>query len=58
MYTTIASTITNSATPPESKKTFAEKHPFLLNVLAGLLTGFIFLFAFWGKIVAWIEGWF
>lgn len=56
--TTIASTISNSSTPSESKKTFAEKHPFLLNVLAGLLTGFIFLFAFWEKIVAWIEGWF
>lgn len=56
--TTIASKIEKGFDESNNPKSFAEKHPFLLNVLAGLLTGFIFLFAFWEKIVTWIEGWF
>ena len=39
-----------------SKKKFSEKHPYLLNIIIGLLTGFVLLFSFWGEIVNWIEG--
>lgn len=39
-----------------SKKKFSEEHPILLNVIIGLITGFILLFSFWQNIVDWIEG--
>lgn len=39
-----------------SKKKFSEKHPVLLSVIIGLITGFILLFSFWQNIVDWIEG--
>ena len=39
-----------------TQKTFAEKHPIILSIAIGLLTGFILLFSFWEKIINWIEG--
>lgn len=39
-----------------AKKKFSERHPILLSVIVGLVTGFILLFSFWQDIVNWIEG--
>lgn len=41
-----------------SKKNFVEKHPILISIITGIITGFILLFSFWENIVTWIEGWF
>ena len=38
------------------EKNFAEKHPIIVSLITGLITGFILLFSFWDKIVNWIEG--
>ena len=38
------------------KKKFFEEHPIFLNIIIGLITGFILLFSFWQNIVDWIEG--
>lgn len=54
--TTIAGKIENESKQEKPIKSFAEKHPFLISVLAGLLTGFILLFSFWKEIIIWIEG--
>lgn len=40
----------------ESQKKFSEKHPILISVIVGLITGFVLLFSFWQDIVNWIEG--
>ena len=39
-----------------SKKKFSEKHPILISIILGLITGFVLLFSFWQNIVNWIEG--
>lgn len=38
------------------KKKFSDKHPILISVIVGLITGFVLLFSFWHNIVNWIEG--
>ena len=39
-----------------SKKKFSEKHPILISVIVGLITGVVLLLSFWQDIVNWIEG--
>lgn len=40
----------------EESKSFYQKHPVLCSLLISFIVGFLFLFSFWGKIVAAIEG--
>lgn len=39
-----------------NEKNFAEKHPIIVSLITGLITGIILLFSFWDKIINWIEG--
>lgn len=38
------------------EKNFAEKHPIIVSLITGLITGIILLFSFWDRIINWIEG--
>ena len=38
-----------------SEKKFSEKHPILISVIFGLITGFVLMFSFWQDIIKWIE---
>lgn len=37
------------------KKSFAERHPVIISIIVSFAVGFILLFSFWEKIIAWIE---
>ncbi|PLT43537.1 hypothetical protein B8V81_5077 [Paenibacillus pasadenensis] len=37
------------------KKSWLERHPVLLSLMTGAVTGFIFLFSFWKEVVNWME---
>jgi hypothetical protein len=52
----VSNTIKTTEPTRNFKKSFSEKHPILLNVIIGLITGFVLLFSFWGNIIDWIEG--
>lgn len=41
--------------PDDKKKTFVERHPFIISIIGSSIVGFIFIFSFWDKVVAWIE---
>lgn len=38
-----------------SSNKFSEKHPILISVIIGLITGFVLMFSFWQDIIKWIE---
>jgi hypothetical protein len=40
----------------DSKKKFAEKHPWIAGIIISSIVAFIFLFTFWDKLIKWIEG--
>ena len=42
--------------PPETQKSFVEKHPIIINIIVSVVAGLILMFSFWEKIVTWIEG--
>lgn len=46
----------NSKEISAAKKKFSDKHPILLSIIIGLITGFVLLFSFWQDVVKWIEG--
>ena len=51
---TIASRIDKQ--PSETKKSFVEKHPIIVNIIVAVVGGFLLMFSVWDKIVTWIEG--
>lgn len=55
---TVASQINKAGQTAESddNKGFFKRHPVLTDLLVGILVAFFMMFAFWEKIVTWIEG--
>jgi len=45
----------SSITTSADKKNFAERHPLLVSLIVGVISGFILMFSFWENIVNWIE---
>lgn len=38
------------------KQPFHQRHPWITAIVASLIAGFILLFSFWGRIIAFLEG--
>ena len=51
----VASRMESKLVDSISSKKFSEKHPILISVIIGLITGFVLMFSFWQDIINWIE---
>lgn len=44
-----------TASSPDKKKNWAEKHPILISLVISLIAGLILMFSFWGSIIKYVE---
>lgn len=50
------SNICENGIVPESKKTFAEKHPIFIGLMCSFIIGLLLMFSFWEDIILFLEG--